>query len=158
MEIRSSVARNDRWISVLDPFVGNEDVSAGTEPRSWMPFDNEVRASQAQINSVIGSYVLPLVASILGVCIYVLRESSAKFATLSFAAREVPSYLPRFILGVVGGLLIGWFVDASSGGAFAAISPAAVAFVVGYSVELFFNILDALLKTLGTEKERPTGS
>lgn len=107
--------------------------------------DNVVRASQREINSILTGYFMPLLASILGVCVFILRDSARKFAELSFAAREVPSYWPRIILGIVGGLVIGWFVDSMQLQPSAGAPPAVIAFIVGYSTDVFFTVIDAVV-------------
>ena len=55
---------------------------------------------------------------------------------------------------MVAGLTIGWFIGYDQTGVLASISPAAVAFIVGYSVEIFFNLLDSIMQALGAKSEK----
>lgn len=150
-ELFDQILINDSRLDFFNPFYASdivENSADGADVPTYISFESEVRSSQVELNNILSAYLMPLFASALGVCVYLIRESSEKFTNLSFAAREIPSYLPRFILGIVGGLLIGWFITESASGVLVSISPAAIAFLVGYSIELFFNILDTLLLAL----------
>lgn len=179
-DIEEAVRRNDQALDWWNWLVGLKSAKAGTQssaaaagaaaetaaataarsdpaapmivyPPSFR--DNVVRASQREINSILSGYFMPLFASILGVCVFILRDSAKKFADLSFAAREVPSYWPRIILGVVGGLVIGWFFDSRNSELPISVSPAAVAFIVGYSTDVFFSVIDSVVGAITKPKK-----
>jgi hypothetical protein len=50
---------------------------------------------------------------------------------------------------VIGGIAISWFAVRDTTGIVGSISPAALAFLVGYSVEVLYNLLDSIVKALG---------
>lgn len=50
----------------------------------------------------------------------------------------------RLVLALIIGLVVGFFKDFAAG---FALSSLAIAFVAGYSVELFFSFLDKLVET-----------
>ena len=52
----------------------------------------------------------------------------------------------RIFLGALAGLAIGWFLQPENMSGFNAISPFALAFVAGYSVDLLFTFLDKIVK------------
>lgn len=129
-----------RWISLLERIVPRP----GDEPT-----DASVLIVQQSINALISKYLLPVLAALLGVTVFILRTASAELRTLSFRPNEVGTYSNRLALGVVGGIAISWFVSTDKSGIISSITPAAMAFLVGYSVEVLYNILDALVKALG---------
>ena len=45
--------------------------------------------------------------------------------------------------------MISWFSTADTTGVVASLTPAALAFVVGYSIEVLYNVLDSIVKALG---------
>jgi hypothetical protein len=53
----------------------------------------------------------------------------------------------RFLIAVIGGAVVGLF-DNFTIGQGASIPPLAIAFLVGYGVEVFFSFLDGLLQPL----------
>ena len=61
---------------------------------------------------------------------------------------------------MLGGLAVGWFVTPEqSSGAFMALSPLAMAFLAGYSIELLFTAMDTLIGAFAGKRQAgaPTG-
>jgi hypothetical protein len=150
-EIENAVQFNERILSnlLLPSLRKIPETPKSSAPFQFLSLNTPVRALHAHINELLSRYILPLLAATLGVFVHILRNSSVQFRELSFTANDVSNYWPRIILGIVAGLVIGWFVGQDPSGILATISPAAVAFVTGYSVEIFFNILDSIIKALG---------
>jgi hypothetical protein len=150
-EIETSVKYNDDLLRTFLPSSLTEGMRE--VPRSTafpiLPLETPIRTLQGSINEMLSRYVLPMLAAALGVFVFILRTSSAQFRDLSFVASDVSNYWPRIILGIVAGLVIGWFLGQEPTGVLATISPAAIAFITGYSVEIFFNLLDSIIKALG---------
>jgi hypothetical protein len=55
-----------------------------------------------------------------------------------------PAYTLRIFLGALAGLAIGWFLKPEDVSGFKSLSPFALAFVAGYSVDLLFAFLDKI--------------
>lgn len=117
------------------------------------PVNAAVLVTQQSINALISTYLLPVVAALLGVTVFILRTASADIKALSFRTYETGTYSNRLALGVVGGIAISWFAVADKTGIIGSITPAALAFLVGYSVEVLYNILDSLVKALGANEK-----
>jgi hypothetical protein len=113
------------------------------------PVDGGVLVMQQSLNALISTYLLPVFAALLGVTVFILRTASADIKALSFRTYETGIYSNRLALGVVGGIAISWFAVTDKTGIVGSITPAALAFLVGYSVEVLYNILDSLVKALG---------
>lgn len=133
----------------------SSDSKQGERARSEQgePIDNSVFVTQQSINALISRYMLPVLAALLGVTVFILRTSSAEMRSLSFRPYELGAYSNRLALGVVGGIAISWFISTDKAGVLSSLTPAALAFIVGYSVEVLYNILDALVKALGANEK-----
>ncbi len=143
-ELRALAGYNDNILRFL------EFRWLGSEPSTQVgPVDNATSVTQQSINALVSKYLLPVFAALLGVTVYILRTASADMQALSFRAYNSGIYSNRLALGVVGGIAISWFSVTDTTGIVGSITPAALAFLVGYSVEVLYNILDSLVKALG---------
>ena len=94
--------------------------------------------------SAISTYMLPLLYGLLGAFAFVMRRLSAEIKALQFTEGSKTNYRLRLSLGALSGLVIGWFLSPDSL-SIEALSPLALAFLAGYSVELLFTIMDRLV-------------
>ena len=83
--------------------------------------------------------ILPLLYALLGAIAYLVRsyEEQSKNRTLL----EPP--VARLLIAGIGGLVVGQFNNVTQG---INITPFAVAFLVGYAVDVFFTFLEGLLQ------------
>jgi hypothetical protein len=97
-------------------------------------------------------YILPLLYGLLGAAAYVLRTLTTEIRDLTYEIESNIRYRLRIQLGAVSGLAIGWFSDA--GLTFSAntlsLSPLALAFLAGYSVEVLFSLMDRMIYTFSS--------
>ncbi|MCP4108929.1 MAG: hypothetical protein GY749_25860 [Desulfobacteraceae bacterium] len=103
---------------------------------------------------VLHRYVLPLLYGLLGAMAYVLRKLSLKIRALTYEEDSNIRYGLRIQLGALSGLAVGWFIDAGSSSLVSSLSPLAVAFLAGYSIEVLFAIMDRFISAF-TIKENP---
>lgn len=109
--------------------------------------ENNARIRTAPIVlDILQRYFLPLFYGLLGSCVYILRTLSAEIRSRTYSEGSNIGFQIRLYLGMLGGMVIAWFVvpDASDG-LFKSLSPFALAFLAGYSVELLFSAMDKLL-------------
>ena len=111
------------------------------------PSDNEVRRvtlleeTQHFLNATVLNYFLPLLLGLLGASVYVLRRLSYQLQHMTFQVSAGVRYLLRVYLGAIAGLTLAWLLP--EGQEFLpAVSPLALAFIAGYSVEVVFEMLD----------------
>lgn len=140
--------------------------------RFGFPYEQEIETipkniillEQANIVlQVMQLYFLPLLYGLLGASAYVLRNIAIEIKTLTYAVDSNIRYRLRVQLGMLSGLAVGWFAD-SSGGlmvsehalSFETLSPLALAFLAGYSVEVLFSFMDKLINAFSSS-ETPTG-
>jgi hypothetical protein len=99
----------------------------------------------------LSKYLLPLLYGLLGACVYVLRTLSQEIKNLVYSVESDIRFQLRIYLGALAGLAIGWLItEQSAPGVLQTVTPIALAFLAGYSVELLFsamdNIIDAFTK------------
>lgn len=106
------------------------------------------------ILNIMQTYVLPPLYGWLGAMAYVLRRLISEINSGTYHSDSDTSYNLRIYLGVLAGLAIGWFVapaNKAGGNVLQALSPLALAFLAGYSVELLFSAMDRLLEAFSTK-------
>ncbi len=88
--------------------------------------------------------VLPVLYALLGTCAYLLRSFEREMGTRTFIPSE--TNLARFLIAGIGGTVVGLFNNFTITQG-ASIPPLALAFLVGYAVDVFFAFLESLLQT-----------
>lgn len=101
---------------------------------------------------MIQSNILPLLYGLLGAAAYVLRTLSLRIKNMTYVPTANTGFGLRIQLGALAGLAIGWFYkpDALVNGS--SLSPFALAFLAGYSVELFFTAMDKFVLAFSGSK------
>jgi hypothetical protein len=96
--------------------------------------------------------LLPFLYAVLGACAYLLRLYEEQRRTRTFIQ---DGHRARFFIAGIGGLVVGLFdkFNLSQG---ESLSPLAVAFLVGYAVDVFFSFLEGLLRAFGRTGDTPS--
>ncbi len=103
---------------------------------------------------VLQLYLLPLLYGLLGACVYVLRMLTTEMRNLTYELESNIRYHMRVQLGALSGLAIGWFASSPGIGlSLNAVSPFALAFLAGYSVEVLFSIMDGLIASFSNHSK-----
>ncbi len=144
-DLNSSTLILRKWI-LLECILGY-----GDEEKDW---DATLYMWADQVIYGLSAYVLPLICALLGSCAYILRSMLNKIRHLTFSKDLIIQYLLRLVLGALAGISIGWFFKPASTNLelVKSISPLALAFLAGYSVELLFTAMDKIISTF-TETE-----
>jgi hypothetical protein len=95
--------------------------------------------------------LLPALYALLGTCAYLLRTFEQQMAARTFIPSGADS--ARFLIAAIGGAVVGLFNNFTIGQG-ASIPPLAIAFLVGYAVDVFFAFLEGLLSAF-TRKMAP---
>jgi hypothetical protein len=125
---------------------------------------NRETSRQAQLAAqfalaILQSYLLPLLYGILGAGTFVLRSLSKEVEDETFSDEKGTQHLLRVSLGALAGILVGWFsflIPDETTTIVGSISPLAVAFLVGYNIELFFSLMDRALFSITDRLQRPS--
>jgi hypothetical protein len=93
--------------------------------------------------------ILPVLYGLLGTCAYLLRGFAEEMNRRTF----VPSHSDsaRFLIAAIGGGVVGLFSNFTINQG-ASISPLAIAFLVGYAVDVFFSFLEGLIQAFTKSK------
>ena len=102
----------------------------------------------------ITACLLPILYALLGTCAYLLRSFEEELRTLTFVPSS-KTHWARFLIAGIGGAVVGLFNFALTQSA--SVSPLAIAFLVGYAVDVFFSFLEGLLQTF-TKAKSPISS
>jgi hypothetical protein len=97
------------------------------------------------VYGLLGSYVLPVAYAMLGAVAFGLRSLSDGVASRTLLPSSLVRSRMRFRLAILAGVVVGLFTDFTKG---AALSPLAIAFLVGYAVEIFFSFLDSIIESM----------
>jgi hypothetical protein len=136
------IAKLSNW--VLKPEHRGTDESQG-----WL---SGTVAKEALI--IVQTYVLPPLYGWVGAMAYVLRRLISEINARTYQETSNTSYNLRIYLGVLAGLAIGWFLapdTKANGNVLHLLSPLALAFLAGYSVELLFSAMDKLLEAFSAK-------
>ncbi len=99
--------------------------------------------------------LLPALYALLGTCAYLLRTFEQQMATRTFTPSGANS--ARFLIAAIGGAVVGLFNNFTIGQG-ASIPPLAIAFLVGYAVDVFFAFLEGLLQAFTKGPNSPPSS
>ena len=97
------------------------------------------------------SCVLPVLYGLLGTCAYLLRTFEQHIANRTFTPSVADS--ARFLIAGIGGAVVGLFNNFTITEG-ASIPPLAIAFLVGYAVDVFFSFLESLLRVFAAKTGR----
>jgi len=116
----------------------------------------ELRNVIVPIANMIGGFFLPLMYGALGTCAYILRTIYAQMVRRSYDARRGGEFIVRIFLGMLSGITLQWLLVRDGSTVPGGITPAVLAFLGGYSVELLFTAIDRLLSAVtGSMKTAP---
>jgi hypothetical protein len=89
----------------------------------------------------VATGILPVLYALLGAGAYVLRRLESQLRSRTFINE---THSPRFITAAIAGAVVGLF----NFGQGVSVSPLAIAFLVGYAVDVFFTFLESLIQNL----------
>jgi len=100
----------------------------------------------------LATYILPILYGALGASAFIVRALADRIRAITYTAESNVGYELRFYLGAVAGLSIAWFTSgdrvadtADTVGTLESLSPLALAFLAGFSVELLFSLLERVV-------------
>lgn len=100
------------------------------------------------ILQALQEYLLPLLYGLLGAFIFVLRSLLREIKSLTYTFDSEIRYRLRLTLGALGGMIIGWFLKPEEADALDSLSPMAMAFLMGYNVDVLFSLMDRLIENI----------
>jgi hypothetical protein len=105
----------------------------------------------------MSAYVLPLLYGLLGATAYVMRSLSKEISEVTFSHVSNIRFILRLVIGMLSGISVGLILTQDTlPTTLSAITPLALAFLAGYSVELLFAAMDRLISAFSSEGTRST--
>lgn len=99
--------------------------------------------------------LLPVLYALLGTCAYLSRTFELQVAARTFTPSVADG--PRFLIAGIAGAVIGLFNNFVVGQGIS-IPPLAIAFLVGYAVDVFFSFLEGMLQKFTTRSAASSAS
>ena len=109
---------------------------------------DRLRSVSMPLGMILGGFLLPVLYGALGTCAFVLRSLYREMVDRTFDERRTGEFLVRVFLGMLSGLSLQWLVVRADGTIAGGVTPAVLAFLGGYGVELLFAAFDRLLSTV----------
>jgi hypothetical protein len=135
-------ARFELPVGVPDPIAARDLITDTYKDVRY--FAQSLLTDVAVFYGAITVCILPVLYALLGTCAYLIRTFEDQMRSRTFTPSAANS--ARFLIAGIGGAVIGLFNNFSITGQ-ASIPPLALAFLVGYAVDVFFAFLEGLLKT-----------
>ena len=108
--------------------------------------------------AALTGFVMPMLLGLLGACVYVFRELNQQIQTSTLVTRETIHGTLRMLLGATLGGLLGvlWTDDQPVRLENVSLSLGALAFFVGFSVEVVFRLVDTLVRAVADRLSKPS--
>ena len=116
-------------------------------------FAQSVQGIVATIYGAFSACVLPVLYALLGACAYLLRLFEQQLRTRTLT--ETDGHVAHFVVAAISGAVIGLFSNLNFGQG-ASLSPLAVAFLVGYAVDVFFSFLEGMIQSVSRARGERT--
>ncbi|MFL5161895.1 MAG: hypothetical protein ACJ8CZ_05535 [Microvirga sp.] len=108
--------------------------------------------------AALTGFVMPMLLGLLGACVYVVREIDQQIQASTLEARESIHGSLRMLLGATLGGLLGvmWTADQPVRLEGVSLTLGALAFFVGFSVEIVFRLVDTLVRAVADRISKPS--
>lgn len=150
--IKSNYASLKNWRTVYglipEPEVQSAKIadSQNIEPGPIKHEDIARTQSASLVLEILRIYILPLIYGFLGTCVYILRDLSFKTKNYAFTRAATINFHIRLCLGALSGIASAWIVvSGKSSDPIMSLSPLALAFLAGYSIEILFSAMDTFI-------------
>ena len=106
---------------------------------------------------ILENNILPLLYGILGALTFALRTLARQIKSVTYSGAVGAQHVSHIALGALAGILVGWFSNLLTNDSFlSSVSPFAIAFLVGYNIELVFLKMDEYVVTRISKTQEKT--
>jgi hypothetical protein len=137
-------------VGIPDPVLARDTITRTYQDVRY--FAQTIQTDVSVLYGAITTCILPVLYALLGTCAYLLRSFEDQMSSRTFTPSAANS--ARFLIAAIGGAVIGLFNNFTVTEQ-ASIPPLALAFLVGYAVDVFFAFLEGILKAF--TKNVPVG-
>ncbi|HEY6412397.1 MAG TPA: hypothetical protein VIX42_01840 [Edaphobacter sp.] len=128
-------------VGIADPIAARDNITNTYQDVRY--FAQTLITDVSVFYGAISTCILPVLYALLGTCAYLLRTFEDQMSNRTFTPSAANS--ARFLIAAIGGAVVGLFNNITITDQ-ASIPPLAVAFLVGYAVDVFFAFLEGLLR------------
>ena len=128
-------------IGIPDPIAARDNITNTYQDVRY--FAQTLLTDVAVFYGAISACILPVLYALLGTCAYLLRTFEDQMSNRTFTPSAANS--ARFLIAGIGGAVVGLFNNITITDQ-ASLPPLAIAFLVGYAVDVFFAFLEGLLR------------
>ncbi len=144
------------WSSPYELFLSTTDESKEPDPDNFIEENISRIQSSTIILEIMQIYILPLIYGFLGTCVYILRDLSTKTKECAFTQASTINFNIRLCLGALSGITSAWIISSGTpSDSFMSLSPLAIAFLVGYSIEILFAAMDTFISAFTGKRTPP---
>lgn len=128
-------------VGIPDPIAARDRITNTYQDVRY--FALNIQTDVSVFYGAISTCILPVLYALLGTCAYLLRSFEDQMNSRTFTPSAANS--ARFLIAAICGAVIGLFNNLSVNQGIS-IPPLALAFLVGYAVDVFFSFLEGILK------------
>jgi hypothetical protein len=128
-------------VGIPDPIAARDIITNTYQDVRY--FAQTILTDVAVFYGAISACILPVLYALLGTCAYLLRTFEDQMSNRTFTPSAANS--ARFLIAGIGGAVVGLFNNITITDQ-ASLPPLAIAFLVGYAVDVFFAFLEGLLR------------
>jgi hypothetical protein len=110
------------------------------------------------VEAMLAGSLIPILYGLLGACVYILRIILNKVSERSFDDTRKWEFVLRIFLGTLSGVVLHWLFVGNNKQIPGGVTPAVLAFMGGYSVELLFTTIDRMLTAIKDFVKSPPSS
>lgn len=131
---------NSAWAWI--PFLYPNDVRADDNKLDSLGFNDVWEQRSHRILQILQEFLLPLLHGLIGALTFILPKLTGEVRAKTFSPIDSAHYRARWIMGMLSGLIIGMFLTSEHSGPLKNLSPMALSFLAGYSIDILFSTLD----------------
>jgi hypothetical protein len=143
LEARKDEVQAKLWALEDENFKLRDTIDKGSATLERMIFIGGEKLRH--VGTILGGFLLPVLYGALGTCAFVMRSLFREMVDRTFDGRRTGEFKVRIFLGMLSGLTLQWLVVRSDPAVAGGTTPAVLAFLGGYSVEMLFTTLDRLV-------------
>jgi hypothetical protein len=123
-------------------------LSVPLEPRDKLANDAALLTRAISTRNAVSQFVLPLLYGWLGALAYGLRTFASELRSVTFSRATHIEQKMRIPLGILAGATVGLLIQPETLNTIQGVTSIGIAFGLGFSVDLFFDLLEGLMARL----------
>lgn len=157
-KLNGNISSLEKWVKIFKRYysASDENMEDAIEAAEFKKNSDKLVATN--LSMILNLYALPILYGLLGGFAFVLRSLTRETKDKTYCKSQNLKYLLRINLGALAGLTIGLFrtdsMNEQTNNEITNLSPLALAFVAGYSIDFLFAAIDRVSGLLGKSPEK----